>query len=356
MQQAETNDVGVLENLASKATISERICKDTAILPWLLKRIKMKEATVGQNKQYSAEILAILLQTSSANRERIMELEGVDTLLELLSVYRKRDPVKGTEEEEYVENLFDCVICIADDAVGKRKLVEAEGLELCLIMVRDGKLSKMRALRLVDHALGGPEGGEVCEKLVELAGLKTIFGLFMKKVRTPKWLDPSKILTPFQQDGQTTEHLLCIMASLLRLLPGDSASRIRALAKFVEKDYEKISKLVQLRRNYSSKVDQVNHEISQEKASLRPQDRDAMVGEWESRRLDAGLYCLQVGQHFEFLVLSKQLQTIDIILAWLVAEDDGAKQKIKVLLSDRDESLLNLKASIQSKTLHSKVS
>ena len=114
-----------------------------------------------------------------------MELEGVDSLLELLSVYRKRDPLKGTEEEEYVENLFDCITCIADDANGKRKLVEAEGLELCLIMIRDGKLSKMRALRLIDHALGGTEGAEVCEKLVELAGLKTIFGLFMKKVCRP---------------------------------------------------------------------------------------------------------------------------------------------------------------------------
>ena len=32
-------------------------------------------------------------------------------------------------------------------------------------------------------------------------------------------------------------------------------------------------------------------------------------------------------------------QTIDVILAWLIAEDDGAKKKVVALLADRDEDL-----------------
>lgn len=40
-------------------------------------------------------------------------------------------------------------------------------------------------------------------------------------------------------------------------------------------------------------------------------------------------------------------QTVDVILAWLVAEDDGAKAKIQQLLADRDESLSEIKATIQ---------
>lgn len=103
-------------------------------------------------------------------------------MLQLLSPYRKRDPAKGTEEEEFVENLFDSVTCCLDESNGKTKFLEAEGIELCLIMLREGKMSKPRALRLLDHALGGPEGGACCQKLVEAAGLKAVFSSFMKKV------------------------------------------------------------------------------------------------------------------------------------------------------------------------------
>lgn len=152
------------------------------ILAWLLKRIQRPEPSVSQNKQYSTEVLAILLQSSGSNRAKLIESDGIDILLQLLSAYRKRDPSKGTEEEEYVENLFDCVTCCADDREGKVKFLVAEGIELCLIMLREGKMSKPRALRLLDHALGGPDGAACCEKLVEVVGLKVIFSIFMKKV------------------------------------------------------------------------------------------------------------------------------------------------------------------------------
>lgn len=172
----------MLENLSSRTTIAETLGRDPPFLPWLLQRIQKKERIISQNKQYAAEILAILLQSSSSNRTRFIDLEGVDILLQVLSPYRKRDPAKGTEEEEYVENLFDSQTCCVDEPNGKTKFLEAEGIELCLIMLREGKMSKPRALRLLDHALGGPDGAACCEKLVEAAGLKVVFNAFMKKV------------------------------------------------------------------------------------------------------------------------------------------------------------------------------
>lgn len=152
------------------------------MIKWLIARIHRKESPVGQNKQYSAEVLAILLQSSTANRTQLIESDGIDILLQLLSPYRKRDPAKGTEEAEYIENLFDCITCCVHDRDGKEKFIIAEGTELCLIMLREGKMSKPRALRLLDHALGGPDGAACCEKLVEAAGLKVVFTIFMKKV------------------------------------------------------------------------------------------------------------------------------------------------------------------------------
>ncbi|CCD44208.1 putative duf1716 domain-containing protein [Botrytis cinerea BcDW1] len=307
--------LSVLENLASRITLAEKIGQETNILNWLLNRIPKKESPVSQNKQYSAEVMAILLQSSSLNRRKLCELDGVDLLLQILAAYRKRDPIKGTEEEEFVENVFDSLTCCVDEPEGKQKFVEAEGVELCLIMVKEGKMSKSRALRLLDHALGGQSGAEVCEKLVEAAGLKVVFGMFMKKI-----------------DGQTIEHLLGIFSSLLRLLPANQAGRIRTLAKFVEKDYEKIGKLVKLRRDYAARVSAVDTEIRKEQTRLGAEEREEMADEWLSRRMDVGLFCLQ---------------TVDVILAWLVAEDAGAEKKIRELLAERDEGLDLLKETIQ---------
>ncbi|KAK2756106.1 hypothetical protein FQN54_005514 [Arachnomyces sp. PD_36] len=307
--------VGVLENLSSKTTVAEKLGQESGIMAWLQGRIQKKESPVGQNKQYSAEILAILLQSSPKNRTRFTELDGVEILLQILSSYRKRDPPKDTEEEEYVENLFDCLTCVVDDNEGKEKFIDGEGIELAQIMLREGKMSKPRALRVLDHTLGGPGGARACEHFVEAAGLRTAFAMFMKK-----------------QESRNIEHILGLFSSLLRLLPGESAGRIRTLAKFMEKDYEKIGKLVKLRREYSSRVSPVDKAIQEERKSLPKEQQEEMADEWFSRRLDAGLF---------------SLQTIDVILAWLVAEDDGAKSRIKTLLADQDEGLEVIRDTLQ---------
>lgn len=113
----------------------------------------------------------------------MIELDGIDLLMQLLNRYSKRDPAKGSEEEEYGENLFNCLTCCVDDGAGKGKFLVGEGIELCLIMLREGKWSRRRALRLLDHVLAGPETTACCEHLVSIGGLKTIFGLFLRKVR-----------------------------------------------------------------------------------------------------------------------------------------------------------------------------
>lgn len=307
--------LSVLENLSSRSSLAEKICKDTGVLPWLLKRIQLREASVSQNKQYAAEVLAILLQSAPANRKTFAELEGADALLQILAMYRKRDPAKDSEEEEYVENVFDALTGVVDEPEGKAKFIEAEGVELCLIMIREGKMSKARALRLLDHATGGYTGGEVCERLVEAAGLKVIFSMFMKK-----------------QDSETLEHILGIFSSLLRSLPAESAPRIRTLAKFVEKDYEKLTKLVDVRREYAGRVSAVDEVIRTEQANMDAEEREEAADEWLSRRLDAGLF---------------SLQTVDVVLTWLLAEDLGAAERIKELLKERDESVANMRGSIQ---------
>jgi beta-catenin-like protein 1 len=306
-----------MENLASQPAIAEQLGQEKVLL-WLCNRAKKAEKPVGQNKQYAAEVLQVLLQSSPTLRRKLAEdIDGVDLFLQLLATYRKRDPAKDSHEEEYSENLFDALTCVVDEPEGKAKFVDAEGVELCLIMLKEGtKNISHRALRVLDHAVGGQGAAAagVCLKVVEAAGLKTLFSMFMKKA-----------------DSANTEHLLGIFSALLRLLPGESAERIRTLAKFAEKDYDKVSKLVQLRKDYARKVALVDKEISQEQSTLPEDEVEDRADEWFSRRLDGGLFCLQ---------------TIDVILAWLIAEEPAVKAKIEGVSGSAQE-LTSIRASLE---------
>ena len=299
--------LGVMENILSLPANAVRVGSNEELVRWLLSRIKKPDpdarGQVGQNRQYAAEILAILLQGSNKHRERIAKDNGAEDFLVLLHHYRLRDPDKDSDEEEFVENLFDCLACLVEDAIGAEEFLRAEGVELCLLMLRDGKLSKPRSLKVLDHAMAGDGATEVCDKVVQEGGLKTTFSMLMKSKK--------------RGEREEVDHLIGILSSLLRYTPADSPARIRTLAKFVEKDYEKISRLIELRKEYQARLDRLEVAISAERRQVVDDEMVEQEDEWLSRRLDAGL---------------STLQTLDVILSWLVAEDAGAKSRIIDLL------------------------
>ncbi|KAF2667136.1 DUF1716 domain protein [Microthyrium microscopicum] len=299
------NSLSIIESLASQPALVTTIGKDTKILPWLLKRIQAPETAPSQNKLYAGELLSILVQSNTPNRLALIPLDAVDTLLQLLAPYRRADQARDLADEELVANLFDALTCLVAEPAGKTAFVKAEGIELALLLVRS------------DHAASGAGSLEVCERIVEAQGLKALFGPFMK--------------TPVT-DTRILPHLLSAFAGLLRALPGDSAERIRLLAKFVEKDYEKIARLVEVRSGLAPKLRLVAEQITAERKELNAEEQEEREPVWLSQRLDAGLY---------------SLQTLDIVLAWLIAEDAGAKRKTVQLLADRDEGLGDIKSTLQ---------
>jgi beta-catenin-like protein 1 len=336
------HSLSVLENLLSQPANLDTIGADTKLLSWLLDRIQKEEKTTSQNKLYASEILSIMTQSSQPNRRRVAGANGIEIFLTQLAPYRRDDPIKESEEEEYMENLFNCLTSLVDENEGKAKFLEAEGVELALLMVRDGKTSKSRALKVLDHACGyapPPEESQtngtsktkgkepipqknqaaaVCERLVEARGLKPLFSTFMK----------TKSHSP-----QTTEHILGLFSSLLRSLPGNSDSRFRVLAKFLEKNFEKVTKLVTLRRGYADRVAAFDRRLADQKRGLSSEEQEELELENIPSRLDEGLYCLE---------------RVDAVLAWLVAEDDGAKSAIIKALAERDEGLVDVKKTLQA--------
>jgi beta-catenin-like protein 1 len=311
------HSLSVLEHLASQEAVAERIGQEH-VLDWLCKRIAKPETSVSQNQQYTAEVLQVLLQSSPVVRKRLTadSIDGVDLFLRLIARYRKRDPPKDSHEEEFVENVFDALACVVEIAEGKAKFVQCEGVELCLLMLKDAsKNFGFRSTRILDHAAGGQsvEAVEVCQKIIEAAGLKPLFATFMKT-----------------HDHDILEHLLGLFSAFLRVLPGDSAERIRVLAKFAEKDHAKVVKLLQLRKEYVQRVERTEKDLKLDQSLLGPDEEEDSEEEWYLAKLDGGLYHLQI---------------VDTILAWLIAENADVKVKVMGALED---GVASIRASLET--------
>lgn len=93
-------------------------------------------------------------------------------------MYKSRDPKTG-DEEEMVENLFDCLCCLLMPLENKERFVKAEGVELMIIIMNQKKLCYGSAIRALDFAMTNYP--PACERFVDVMGLKTAFPAFMGK-------------------------------------------------------------------------------------------------------------------------------------------------------------------------------
>lgn len=116
-----------------------------------------------------------------------------------------------------------------------------------------------------------------------------------------------------QPASEETSHVLGIISSLFTHIASESVERIRLLTKFVEKNYEKVDKLLDIRDAAKSRLKATEKQIDTEKQELLAsgeeidQDQESL---WYLSRLDGGLFTLQ---------------TVDYILAWIIMEDDGVR-------------------------------
>jgi beta-catenin-like protein 1 len=76
----------------------------------------------------------------------------------------------------------------------------------------------------------------------------------------------------------------------------------------------------------------VEKEIDEQKKGASKEDREEMEEEWLSKRLDAGLFGIQM---------------IDLILAWLCVEDDGAKKAIEGLLEKQELGMQSIRKTLE---------
>ncbi|KIO32831.1 hypothetical protein M407DRAFT_96181, partial [Tulasnella calospora MUT 4182] len=256
-RQGVYNTLNVFENvLAFNPTLSRTLVTNTSVLKWLLERVQAK--THDDNRVYASELLAIILQDNRQNRLDFGKGGGVDTLLQVLSQYRKKDPVDA-DEVEFMENIFDSLCSSLAEPEIKSLFLEGEGVELMVIMMKEKMLARSRSIKVLDFAMQGTAGTACCEMFVEALGLKTLFSAFMGKAKKQK--NPLAT-TPASEDAT---HILGIISSLFSNIPSDSTARVRLLTKFVESDYEKVDRLLEIRESAEARLAVTNKEIEQER-------------------------------------------------------------------------------------------
>jgi len=317
--------LGIFENIiGSNADFAPQLVAKTSVLKWLLDRIQSKAH--NENRGYAAEILPILLQNNRVNRLEFGKQDGVETTLKVLSQYRKRDPV-DPDETEFMENVFDSLCSALAEPEIKKLFLDSEGADLMVLMMKEKMQAKSRSIKVLDYAMSGPAGTTTCEVFVEALGLKTLFSAFMGKAQKKK----APAAAPASEDAS---HTLGIVSSLLSNLPSELPARIRLLAKFVENNYEKAEKLLEIRDAAQTRLKSVEKEIEAEKQELAAEGEIGSEEEdlWYIRRLDGGLFTLQ---------------TVDYILAWIVMEDDGIRTHVQQMLNRRNRSLKDIIGTLQ---------
>ncbi|CAA6662732.1 unnamed protein product [Spirodela intermedia] len=241
------NTLATIENIIEvKPAVAEMVCERTKLLRWLMGRIKVRE--FDANKQYASEILAILLQNSSANQKRLGQMNGVDAMLQAVAMYKSRDP-KTSEEGEMLENLFDCLCCLLMPVENKERFVKSEGVELMIIIMKQKKSAYGSAIKIPVN----------------------------KKSKRERY------------EEELEERLISLIASLFGGVVRGSR-RDRLLSKFVENEYEKIDRLMEFFIRYADRVKEESERLDK----LDLDDLEMDEEERYNRKLEAGLYTLQL--------------------------------------------------------------
>ena len=180
------------------------------------------------------------------------------------------------------------------------------------------------ALKVLDYAMA--RNTAACEHFVQAMGLKSIFPAFMKSSVICLTRPKEAKLSAKEDD----EHVVSIISSLLLRLSGESHARL--LAKFVENDFEKVDRLVEMHGKYHKAVQEADAGDEDEDED---EDDDGLTVE-ERRyiaRLEKGLFILQ---------------QIAVIMSFLLTEEvAGLEDRIRMILRQTGGDLKQVLDTLQ---------
>lgn len=306
--------LNLLETMADLSKeVAEGVFERTPLLRWLLARLKGK--AFDPVKGAAGELLAALVQGSTPNQKALGLEEGVDALLQCIAPYRNRDPEEGAagDEEGFLDSLFDA-LCSALLVPGNRlSFVDCEGVELMIMVLKTKRFAGLGALRCLDFAT--TKCRPACERVVDGGGLKSLFACFMDKGKIKRRKDEE------DQDTVIAERSLSAVFNLLQNLPpGPQFDRV--CAKFVESEFEKCDRLVEIIFDIRERLLEAEARIEGvfEELAEAVDPEELLLA-----RLEAGLFPLQQA----CLILGHVWAT----------RDAGVRKRLVMLLHMRSQSL-----------------
>lgn len=310
------NILSVVENCVDvMPDVASTVAETTGMLEWLTGRLCIP-SDVDSNAQYASEVLAVLLQSGGAEtRLKFVQIDGVDAALRSIAKYRSK-AIQTPEEEEFVENVFDILCAVLMENTGKASFLENEGIELMILMLKGRTLSRTAALKCLDFAT--TKFDKACNRCIQKGLLSLLFGVFMGKLKILQG-DKKKIKRHLEVYKDEEEvRCVSIIANLFICLE-DDASRHRVVAKFVESEYEKCDRIIEVMIDYATRVSKEEDRI--EAIFDSDIDKDEIL----LARMDAGLYTLQ--------------QCALIVAELWATKDYGLRKRILMLLHQHECTL-----------------
>lgn len=236
------------------------------------------------------------------------------------------------DEEEFMENLFNC-LCSALflNSQNRELFYQGEGIELMNLILKEKRKKESNtdvrvcALKLLNHNLSTDKPDELlsrcCNKFIEILGLRVLMPLFLK----PGSIIGHKRKKKQSLIDQVEEHSLAIILALLRFCKAENLKRI--LNKFTESNMVKTERLVELHLKYSERLLKCDSAIRVEGFDLR----DATVKE------ELFLRRLNEGSLFT-------LQLVDYIIVFLSDQTDakGEYDNKNITVKERIYKLLHM--------------
>ena len=134
------------------------------------------------------------------------------------------------------------------------------------------------------------------------------------------------------------EYVCGILSSLIRNCKGNQKQRL--LSKFVENDFEKVDRLIELHLKYLEKVELLDRQIDAQKNSRNNEDSDDEEDEDEAnylKKLSGGLFTLQL---IDFIILEISVSS---------TSSDAIKQRVLQILNLRGASTKTIKQIMRGK-------
>ena len=107
-----------------------------ALLKWMVSQLSSKK-DFNSIKNSIIELLSTLLIRSTEIGTKLVELGGMDALLQQVALYRRRAPETG-DEHEYLEQMFDCLrMTVLESDENRNLFFEEEGVDLIIVILRE---------------------------------------------------------------------------------------------------------------------------------------------------------------------------------------------------------------------------